>query len=64
MADEADYHEIHFAITMLKTFEGTELVTADEPVLSSLLSITKAFGSGRRAFLLDILVEARGRKRP
>ena len=65
--ENAHYYEIHFIISMLKEFEnaGIDLnIFNDHPALRGLLEIVNKSGSGRRAFFLDMLEEARERKRP
>ena len=68
--EEADYFEIHFLITRLKEFynDGFDDFSASLPEPISFVNmINYAFNSEslkRKAFLLDILEEARERKRP
>ena len=65
--DEADYYEIHYAITMLKAFESVKIGDTNIPVLSKLFDSIVLYLSEhttRRAYFLDLLEEARERKRP
>ena len=71
LAKEASYEEIHFVISALKE-AGFDEDLPDFSVagfsLSNLMNALKAFVGAkvvrRKAFLLDILEEARDRKRP
>ncbi len=67
--DKMKYIDIHFIITSLKAFEtASSLPFAGELVDATLQPILDLIGcvqndKGRRAFLLDLLEEARERKR-
>ena len=69
LVDQAEYIEIHYVISMLKEFNSTgdtSSLPLDhlEEILNPLTSLFAGNAEGRRAFLLDILEEARERKRP
>lgn len=61
----ASYYEIHFIISMLKDFEGGD-PSFNTNILGivDLINAINSSGKSRRAFLLDMLEEARERKRP
>ena len=69
LADEADYNDIHYVISMLR--ENSSLGAEDSIFAGDftdiIKSVLKAFTGKthmKHAFLLDILEEARERKRP
>ena len=63
--DKASYHEIHFIITLLKEFKGANFFSnTDLPLIKEFLDFINRNGTSRRAFILDLLEEARERKRP
>ena len=65
--ENANYYEIHFIISMLKEFENAgpnPQIIIEIPAVKALLEIVNSNGRGRRAFFLDMLEEARERKRP
>ncbi len=62
--DKANYFEIHFIITLLKEFEGATFSSeTDISGIKELLELINHEGKSRRAFILDMLEEARERKR-
>ncbi len=64
--EKADYLEVHFAITMLKEINSKELPSSDNALVNSIIKLATTCTSstvGRRAYLLDMLEEARERKR-
>ena len=69
LAHNADYKEIHLAISMLKeahSNNGVENIATDslQIFLNGLKTVFLNEVNQRNAFLLDILEEARERKRP
>lgn len=69
LADNAEYREIHFVISMLKEVElndDAENILPDsfKTLLSAVKTLLASKENRRRVFLLDILEEARERKRP
>ena len=69
IVDQAEYKEINYAIALLKEFEGTPDGSEIElKGLGDLVTILKTLFASkeirRKAYLLDILEEARERKRP
>lgn len=64
LVDDADYKEIHFIVTMLKASENAVADTNISFLDMAKGCIENVFGNrARAAFLLDILEEARERKR-
>ena len=69
IVDKAEYSEIHYVISMLKEFENTGDTSSIpiekiEHILKTVTTLFAGKEAGRRAYLLDILEEARDRKRP
>lgn len=69
IVDQAEYMEIHYVISMLKEFENTGDTSSIpiekiEKILKTVTALFAGKEAGRRAYLLDILEEARDRKRP
>ena len=69
IADQAEYTDIHYVLTMLREVAYTGDVSSVpfehiERILKVAIALFDRKGAGRRAFLMDILEEARERKRP
>lgn len=69
LADKATYKEIHMAISYIKEDNESGDISgipneSVQKIMSALLTLVVGNVRGRKAYLLDILEEARERKRP
>ena len=69
IVDKSTYKDIHYLITKLKQFENADINLApnNDTIKSAANLLVSLFNSqyfSRNAFFMDILEEARDRKRP